>query len=159
MANNRKKKTLLSVLAYGSPEESQDLLFKKTGQKAIGCKDLEYKLAEFYAKSPDKVTLEKEFAEIHPHKDFILKYLAPEPEKIEIKADSENEVREVKLGADGYSNCDGDPNCNCNKKTQDMSGFAGVYHMEGMGRRSNDNMILGIIGVVAILGLVVVYKK
>lgn len=84
---NKKKeeqyKTLLSVLANGSWDSARDLLKKHSGQDATDPKDLEVKLARVYALSPRKYEIEKEFASIHPHKDFILKYNTPKVEKIE----------------------------------------------------------------------------
>jgi hypothetical protein len=160
--NNKAKKTLLSLIAYGSTKEAQDILFKNTGQKAIGYPDLEYKLAQFYANSPDKASLEKEFAEIHPHKDFILKYLSPKVE-VDVEHDKDGDaVREVKLPVEGEetSSCDGSPSCSCNsKETQPMSGFVGSQPMMGGGHRNNDNMILGVLGLVAIVGLALSFKK
>lgn len=82
MANEklRKKKqykTLLSVLASGSTPEARRLLKDYCGEDAFSESDLENKLASLYATSTTKLDLEKEFAQIHPHKEFILKYCQP----------------------------------------------------------------------------------
>lgn len=50
-----------------------------------------------YAYSPKKIDIEKEFAEIHPHKDFILKYLAPKPVEKPVEKTEEKKRLLVKL--------------------------------------------------------------
>lgn len=135
--NNKNKKkeeqyrTLLSVLANGSWDSARELLKKHSGQDATDTKDLEVKLARVYALSPRKYEIEKEFADIHPHKDFILKYNQPkllneaktaienlpmEGEPI-VKIDVPNEVvvskqviHESVSNAQGHAPC-GNPNC------------------------------------------------
>lgn len=76
--NNRTDITLMTLLANEATDGSRKIL-KKYGQAdAKNHKDLELKLAELYFKTPDKVKLEKELAEIHPHKKWILKNSEPE---------------------------------------------------------------------------------
>lgn len=78
--------TLLSVLANGSTAEARKLLKRHTGEDAMNVKDLEVKLAKLYAQSTNKFDLEKEFVQIHPHKEFIVKYTQP---KVELSAKSD----------------------------------------------------------------------
>jgi hypothetical protein len=130
MSNNKNKnkqrveyKTLLSVLANGSPDNARQLLKKHSGQDATDSKDLEVKLARVYALSPIKYEIEKEFAEIHPHKDFILKYLAPKPKETPISEqplqpevfnkdnDSSKSVVDTKIVSDTYTGFNGHPPC------------------------------------------------
>lgn len=75
---------LMELLAINSDIPSRKLLRKHGKPDATSYKDLEYKLEELYKYAKDKTALEKEFAEIHPHRDFILKYLTPEPVKTTI---------------------------------------------------------------------------
>jgi len=82
----------MSVLSNGSTDKALKLLKDKTGETADNEKDLEYKLSKMYINSADKVEIEKQLATIHPHKDFILKYLAPQ---VEIPTESPK-VEEVK---------------------------------------------------------------
>jgi hypothetical protein len=139
VSNNKKNKkkeeqykTLLSVLANGSWDSARDLLKKHSGQDATDPKDLEVKLARVYALSPRKYEIEKEFASIHPHKDFILKYNTPKIEEApksplaEVKptfeAEVPNKVEDDKIvvsqkivhegwaSAEGHAPC-GNPNC------------------------------------------------
>jgi hypothetical protein len=167
-----KYNTLISVLSRGSTGEARQLLKKHSGQDATNYSDLEFKLAKFYANSPDKVTLEKEFANIHPHKDFILKYLAPAtPIDVPLIADTktDNPKNDLTSNAvvvhDGYSNAGGDcySNCEgcggtCGKKTQPMSGADGGSTGGGMGS-NNQLMVLGLVAIVAMFGLVIIKNK
>jgi len=117
MSNQKKEyKTLLSVLANGSTDNARKLLKKHSGEDAKDTKDLELKLAKMYAYSPKKIDIEKEFAQIHPHKDFILKYLAPKPvekpvEKTEEKKEEKKEVVGQTFIDYGYMNFNGHPPC------------------------------------------------
>lgn len=146
MSNQKREyKTLLSVLANGSTENARALLKKHSGQDAKDTRDLEVKLAKVYAHSPRKIDIEKEFAEIHPHKDFILKYLAPKPEKKEEKV--EQKVEEVKqepkkeivselvldkgyVNFNGHPPC-GNPNCPYCARYFDGSRFQGYSNCGG----------------------------
>lgn len=111
---NQKKeyKTLLSVLANGSTDSARMLLKKHSGQDASDTKDLELKLARVYANSPRKLDIEKEFAEIHPHKDFILKYIKPIPVEVpkeEPKIEEAKVVSQTMLH-EGYASANGNEN-------------------------------------------------
>jgi hypothetical protein len=116
-------KTLLSVLANGSTDSARILLKKHSGQDAKSIQDLEEKLAKLYIASDDKLELEKEFASIHPHKDFILKYTKPveekplkrEHERIPVELQEEgiktsHDGFQKKSNAEGHAPC-GNPNC------------------------------------------------
>jgi len=120
--NDKRKKseysTLLSVLANASTDKAKGLLKKHTGLNATDVKDLEIKLAKLYASSPAKIDLEKEFAEIHPHKEFILKYNNPKV-KVEplqsnpepIKTDEQNKVLKETVLHEGWAEFEGHPPC------------------------------------------------
>ena len=89
MANEKKRKsrqyrTLLSVLSSGSTPEARKLLKGYTGEDAISEVDLEQKLANLYSTSNAKLDLEKEFALIHPHKEFIMKYCIEKEQPLDI---------------------------------------------------------------------------
>jgi hypothetical protein len=80
--NKKKPQTpipMLELLAFNAIGPARQLLKKHGKEDASNEKDLQAKLENLHATSTDKLALEKEFAEIHPHKDFILKYLTPEP--------------------------------------------------------------------------------
>lgn len=170
---NRKKqiqyKTLLSVLANGSEMEARDLLKKHSGQDAQDTQDLEVKLARVYALSPSKIDIEKEFAKIHPHKDFILKYNKPveelkplKPETIVKEVTTENQPTVIKqvVAHDGYSNANGDVNCpcncpHCNRMRMGMGhGMGPGYFSNADGQPKAPTDYVGIIGVIGVVGLV-----
>jgi hypothetical protein len=96
--------TLMTVLANEATGPSRKLL-KQYGQPdAKNYQDLEIKLAELYFNTKDKVELEKQLAEIHPHKNWILKNVQP---VIEEKSKQE-QVEEVKSNLTGDNMC---PQC------------------------------------------------
>lgn len=151
-------KTLLSVLASGSTPEARRLLKDYCGEDAFSEVDLENKLAKMYATSTSKLDLEKQFAEIHPHKEFILKYctkmdcnepinvndlntsntrvvkqvdIITPPTKEEIENPTEG--RACSCGCKKYSNADGDSSSNSSQP--------------------NMMMMVGVIGIVSIVAL------
>lgn len=179
MSRNRTKnnkqiqyKTLLSVLANGSELESRDLLKKYSGQDAQNTQDLEVKLARVYALSTDKREIEKHFALIHPHKEFILKYIKPQEELQPLKADDsitpETELVEAKKVThtvlhDGYSNANG---LDCDKSSNACgcsSSFNGYSNMSGDSQTLTTNnhgiMVVGIVSIVALVGMVLYLHK
>ena len=59
--NSRKQKvSLLGVIANGSTGDARRLLKKYNEPDAVNHKDLEMKLSKLYAKTDDKIKLEKE---------------------------------------------------------------------------------------------------
>ena len=175
--NNKQKKykTLLSVLANGSTDEARALLIKNSGEDANNTQDLEQKLARMYANSTSKIDIEKQFAQIHPHKDFILKYVQPIVELPKInpieneQKTSEQEIVKNVVVHDGYSNCEGNPNCTCNKTSSacGCSGFSGFNgansYSNATGEIATNNnqttLVLGLVSVVAIFGMVLYFKQ
>jgi len=109
MASNRRRKerndrtdiSLMTILANEATDGSRKLLRKYNRPDAKGYKDLEQKLAELYFDTTDKVQLEKEMAEIHPHKKFLSKYIKPEVVVTETKI-----LEESKSNADGEGCCE-----------------------------------------------------
>ncbi len=76
---------LMELLSINSDIPARKLLRKYGKPDATSYKDLENKLEDLYKGASDKTALEREFAEIHPHKEFILKYLTPEPVAVKTK--------------------------------------------------------------------------
>jgi hypothetical protein len=96
--------TLMTILANEATGPSRKIL-KEYGQPdAKNYQDLEIKLAELYFNTKDKVVLEKKLAEIHPHKNWILKNVQPVIEEISKQV----QVEEVKSNASGDNMC---PQC------------------------------------------------
>lgn len=150
MVNKRKKKkfdTLLSTLANGATEDSKALL------SANGINDhsnLQGQLANFWNNNADKKAVEKAFAEIHPHRDFILRYNSPiqQAEPTQIEQPMQEQETQV-------SNCAGKPECNCEKK----SGADGIIEAPQPERMQIDYMpmltLISIVGIIGIIGLIV----
>jgi hypothetical protein len=187
VARNKNKtyKTLLSVLANGSTDQARGLLTKHSGENAKDLKDLEVKLARVYALSTNKKDIEREFAEIHPHKDFILKYIKPTApttteEVVQGKQEEINTVpQEPKKNVmlhDGYANANGSEQCpcyscmqtsnatgtqsapcTCDKCTGNQKASSETPH--NLMQNNQSIMVLGIISVVAILGMVLYINK
>lgn len=155
---NRTYKTLLSVLANGSELEARGLLKKYSGQDAQNTQDLEVKLARVYALSPSKIEIEKEFATIHPHKDFILKYLKPEPVIIEKEVVTDlGKSPAYVTPTPVYSNSEG-CGCGCNK-CSNFSNASGSEQPVVAPKDNNSIMVVGIVSVVAIFGMVLYLNK
>ena len=167
--NNKQKKykTLLSVLANGSTDDARDLLIKNSGEDAKNEQDLESKLARMYANSSSKIDIEKQFAEIHPHKDFILKYVKPKEELQHIKPLDAPIVSEEKIvdsgkmviAHDGYSNASGDNNCPalCPCMANKYSNATG--DSQPLNNSNQTIIVLGLVSVVAIFGMVLYLKQ
>lgn len=171
--NAKKKKiTILGCLANESTGKSRKLLQKYGQQDAVNHQDLEFKLSELYKNVDDKKALEKEFAEIHPHRDFILKYCEP---KIDKKLEEPVSLKEVEtvvvdtpnlkkieetVVTEQKSNCSGNCSCGCSgfdgeKSSQSTSS----ENMPNVGIGSDKLIILGMFGFVSILAMVLITKN
>jgi len=75
----QKRVTLLGVIANGSTDKARKLVRKYGYPDATDYDDLEFKLTQIYHGTEDKLKLEKDLANIHPHKDFIVKYVGSNP--------------------------------------------------------------------------------
>lgn len=157
----RKKKqykTLLSVLASGSTPEARRLLKDYCGEDAFSEIDLETKLASLYATSTSKLDLEKEFANIHPHKDFILKYCkmdCQEPINVnDLNPSNTKVVKQVDIITPPTKAEIENPTqgtacaCGCQKKYSNAEG-----DMQQPSSQTNIVMALSVIGIVSIVAL------
>lgn len=132
---NKLKKNidLLCLIANESTAKCRKFLVSKGFPDASNHQQLEFNLARAYQSADDKKEFEQHLAEIHPHKDFILKYLAPAPtaqplaEKAmaEIKEDIKTEKKSDACGCsgiDGYSNCSGNisPNASLSNRVDPL---------------------------------------
>lgn len=78
MARRRAKKreiTLMTLLAYDATASARELLKKHNVPDATNVADLEKKLSDLYLSSSDKIALEKELANLHPHKNWLIQTL------------------------------------------------------------------------------------
>lgn len=140
---SKQYKTLISTLANGSTDEARALVIENTGSDAKNINDLQSKLASVWSNSTDKPKIEKAFAEIHPHKDFILKYVGPK-EAAPIKELAPVEPAPKVVTMDAHSSAEGI----CN--TEKMTGFSGTVESP----KSDTIAIIGILALVSIVGLI-----
>lgn len=175
--SRKKKKNYIPIqtlIAYNNTDAALKLLEKK-GYQAKNLNDLQIMLTELYKTAPDKMEIEREFVEIHPHKNLILKHLAPKQEPlnedktiVEVGKNTEKAVNEQIRNTvvhDGYSNCEGNPNCSCNNKSN-FSSACGCSGFDGTGKQANqpakvDNSFNSIVvlGIVAIFGMLIYKNK
>ncbi len=144
--NNKEAISLLKVLAQGSTDKSRALLKAHGKGDALNYTDLEAKLADLYRTAPDKIEIEKEFVNIHPHTEFILKYNQPKPLNIEAGLPLTDKKEETK------ANCCGD----C-KSSADGAKEIDIQKVHVP--PNNANVIIGVIGIVAVFGLFLHYSK
>jgi len=156
------KITIMGLLADCSTNDARKLLKKYGIPDAKNKKDLELKLAQLYKTCDDKKQLEKDFAEIHPHKEFMKKYLLPTaPVKSEVVLEdiiAPNSLKPViveKVPED-TSNCDGKA-CSCNNSN--FSGADGTTLTTTNSTDKDKLIIYGMFGIVSILALVFIAKQ
>jgi hypothetical protein len=141
--SGKKDITLMTLIANEATADARNILKKYGKPDADGYDDLEVKLADLYFKADDKNKLEKELAEIHPHKKWLMRVLVPpviEVAKEEVKVEVKPEpIIEKKSNADGYSNCSGCMS-NASGESNNSKGYTPMDYV-------------GIIGVVAVVGI------
>ncbi len=165
--NTQKKKlprppkiTIVELLAVNCTAQSRELLNKYNVPQPKNYEELQAKLAELYATCPDKKQLEKEFAQMHPHKEWIIDYVAPAPVKAEIKVDPVKTETTTKVLDDGYYNMHGPMNqrhscsCGCGGHSSFLGANTGTQ-----GNKVDPNMIVGILAIMTFAGLVLYTQK
>lgn len=154
----------MTLLANEATEDSRKLLKKYNKAEAKNCADLEVKLAQLYFDTPDKLAIEKDFAEIHPHKNWLLKRTKVE----EVAKPQSVEVSQITSNADGDCN---NPNCPVHGKCIGISNFDDNIPTNPQSRTKEQQaqidkenqaffkehpytMALPIIGMVAVVGFI-----
>jgi hypothetical protein len=165
MATHKPKKiTIMGLLADCSTDEAR-LLLKKYGMPPAKNKaELELLLAKLYKTCDDKKQLEKDFADIHPHKDFLKKYIAPspvvksEPIAEEIIPQVSNQAATPVQMPEFVSNCNGNTNCGCSDSN--FNGSNSSKNTDITGSNDKDKLIVyGMFGIVSILALVLISQQ
>jgi hypothetical protein len=165
--------SLIAVLANGSTANARSLLLKNTGQDAKNKRDLANRLAMMYMKSHNKIDVEKAFAEMHPHKDFLMKYLSPtSSETLKVTElnpspaplvptpppSTDIPINTVVVDAN-KSNFSGEDNSYC--RCPNCRG--GYSNASGNIPQTQSNVtaiiVVGIVGLVALAGMVMYLKK
>ena len=168
--NKKRDITLMTLLAFESKPEAENLL-KKYGKdpSSNSCTELENKLVQLYYSVSDKPTLEKEMAQIHPHKNWLIKTL-PELNSIRNESGGTAQTKLDDIEKEASSSFDSPERetkkCNCPKcreRKSNCCGADGQYSsLDGSGegvvidkrpslRASNG---LELIALVAIAGIV-----
>lgn len=170
---NKKDKleiSLLTLLAHESTSGARKVLQKYGKKDAQNYTDLEKKLAELYFNSPDKkLDIEKDLAEIHPHKKWLEKTLKLVPQqKIEEKKE---QVKETEIPKEQNTNT----KCTC-KHCQHSELLNELKHSSIEGelselKKDKDStsnqkefdkthlIVVGAISIFAIFALSMHYKK
>lgn len=144
----------MQLLANCSTKESLALLEKYNFPKPRNKKELEFFLAKLYKEADDKKQIEKDFAEIHPHINFLKKYvLCEEKPKTDLVVESVASPIITTL-PEPTSNCEG--KCNCTKCT---SNFDGNIEKQSINLSNDKILIFGMFGIISILALVIVNQK
>jgi hypothetical protein len=155
--NIKKKKqdiTLLTLLAYEATGDSQKLLQKHGMPKANNVVDLENKLAELYFSSPDKkLDLEKELADIHPHKKWFIRVLGDQIKKEEPKKE---EIKVVELKDEKKLNCD----CSqCTGAKEITASAEGESQSQLQINNTNLTLAITALGIIGIVALAMTLNK
>lgn len=170
---------IITLCCANNRDGALKLLKDCTGEKASNQSDLEYKLSLAYKNAEDKVAIEKKLSELHPHKDFILRYNKPievdivpntlidepitkEPSNIDAIKKTIEEVEKV-TNLESNSNCNGNPNCSCNSNNN-QSNFSSANGLDQNTNNKSNNtdhtqLIIAIIGISAIFGMALIYKN
>lgn len=149
---NKNKIKLVTLLANNAQLPSRELLKKHGISDALNTAELESKLEELYLTSADKTVIEKEFAEIHPHKDLFLTYLSINPpSKTIVKIQEPSSAACGCSGFDNYSNCSG-----CGGTCGGSSNVDGgnANSAQPSFNQKNDTLaLLTLVSIVALVGI------
>jgi hypothetical protein len=166
----KKEITLMTLLASEATKEARQLLKKYKKPDAKGFDDLEVKLAELYTSSNDKFGLEKEMAEIHPHKNWLIKRLElDKPKEVKVEKVEVETTKEAKpqtpsvVCGNPFCPIHGiTPICEYSNASGSMNNpFATTQGKPNTSEQSKDQApprvspmdYVGIIGMVAIVGI------
>jgi hypothetical protein len=166
----KKDITLMTLLSQEATKDSRDLLKKYNIPDAKNYADLEQKLADLYYKSTDKIGIEKDLAQIHPHKNWLLKRLVEEKKEQEPKEVVQKEIISEQTTQQPNITCCGNPYCpahGCMGMGMGMGRYRGGYsYIDDMPIPPTPSLrpeeskkgidlkdYIGFAGVVAIIGM------
>lgn len=158
--NKKPEITITELLATNCTGPARKLLkqYGKPDAKDYG--DLQAKLIELYRDTSDKKQLEKQLAELHPHKDWILQYCAPAPviaetPKEEIKPVTKDPLDtpgKLTVVDNGYHSMDGNERrsnaCGCQH-----SGFNGPQNNAPAPSKSDSATLVCVVAIVALAAI------
>ena len=129
-------------------------------------------IALAYKDSDDKISIEKKLAEMHPDKDFILKYNKPKvvvakeelidvkdkpKESVDALVKTINEVEKA-TSLETSSNYGGNPNCSCGKQSY-ASGNNEQIATQQQVKNDHTQLIIAVFGITAIFGMALIISK
>jgi hypothetical protein len=138
--------TLMTLLANEATKESSQLLQQYGKPKPKDFVDMEVKLAELYFEQPDKVVIEKKLAEIHPHKNWLIRTLDLEKKK-------ENVIEEPVVEQPDQIQKIKDAVVESVSKFSDFNGTKDQPIVSEKSDRVSSMEIIGIVGVIGLIGL------
>jgi len=151
---------MLELISINNTAKAREYLKKNKVMDALSYADLQDKLEELYDRAKDKVSVEADFAVLHPHKDFILKYLAPLPTKTKVI------IPETTASMEGEMKCNCSA-CGCNT----MSNADGIVvpltpptttkpkdTVETKSRFTSMELI-AVVGIVAVVGMMYMHNQ
>lgn len=147
--------TLMTLLAFEADKQAQALLKKKGRPGARDHNDLEQKLCRLYEETNDKMALEKELAQIHPHKDWLLRTLPPPPPVQEPQGGAA-ETRAIDVRKETTSSFEGIDKekhscCACSSCSgEKSSGFNGGDVKNFLTKQDDGTKLIALIAVIGI---------
>lgn len=151
MANKNRKPPirLTEIIAVNKTADARKLLKKYGKEDAFNYADLEHKLTKLYKETDDKKQLEKEIAEMHPHKKFILDNLTPTPEPVQaapvVVEPIEKKGGNLTIVDSGYESAEGDKECNCHackkQRYSNACGCGGYSNFSGSPYNEQQNAL------------------
>lgn len=152
MAQKKKGKIkLVELLAYNAQIPARELLQKHGISDPKNTHELSDKLEALYLTSQDKPSIEKAFAEIHPHKDLILTYLSENaPSKTIVKVEEPLSAACGCSGFDNYSNCSG---CGGTCGSSNAEGSNTNVAQPNFNQKNDTLALLTLVSIVALVGI------
>lgn len=136
----------MTLLANEAAKESSGILAKYGKPKAKNHADLEVKLAELYFEQPDKKQLEKELAEIHPHKKWLVRTLELEPKGLKETVVTEAPTQ-AETNAEQIKNIE-------QVVSESIAKFSGFNGSNNADTSNKSNVVTDWLPFVAIIGMV-----
>ena len=162
--SNKQEITLMTLLANEATKGAGEILSKHNIAKPKNHNELEVKLAELYfAPKTDKLAIEKQLANIHPHKDWLIRSLnlntSEDIDKLKKELSKEVKIEPIIESKDScYQTKCKDDSCIIHGTDKKMSNFFGPEEKsapvttEG-NKQTNSMELMSMIGCIGLIGL------
>lgn len=164
MASNTPNKiTIMGLLAECSTDDARKLLVKYNMPHAKNKAELELSLARLYKNTDDKKKLERDFAQIHPHRRFLEKYnvkqspITPKETNEDKIENIINDAKKVTEMPELFSNLTNKKDCNC--QNSDFSNCDATNNASTNIMDKDKLIVFGMFGIVSILALIIVSQQ